>query len=82
MDKATLVHSGMTVEATSQGSTVTVTDPFAGGVAVSARPGSGRDYEALYNKPSIEGVELIGDKALDDFGMGTVSNVQILDLFR
>jgi len=41
----------------------------------------GIDYETLRNKPSIEGVELVGDKELTEFGMSIVSNVKILDLF-
>ena len=28
------------------------------------------DYELLYNKPSINGVELIGDKTSEDLGLG------------
>ena len=31
-----------------------------------------RDYNQLYNKPSIEGVILIGDKVLEDFGITRV----------
>lgn len=30
------------------------------------------DYEGLSNKPSIEGVELVGALSLEDFGLGNV----------
>ena len=76
MDKATLVHSGQTVTATSQGSTVVVANSPDGGIAVSTRPGSGRDYEALYNKPSIEGHELIGDSTLAEIGIEEMTAAQ------
>lgn len=40
------------------------------------------DYNDLNNKPSIESVVLSGNRGLSDFGMSTVSNAKILDLFR
>lgn len=40
------------------------------------------DYERLNNKPSIEEVELSGDKKLAEFGLSSISNTSILDLFR
>lgn len=39
------------------------------------------DYEALRNRPSIEGVELIGDKSLPDFGEKPLSNIEIKTIF-
>lgn len=40
------------------------------------------DYEALRNKPRIEEVELVGNHDLPDFGMGIVTNQQIIEIFR
>lgn len=40
------------------------------------------DYERLNNKPSIEEVELSGDKKLAEFGLSSIGNAAILDLFR
>ena len=39
------------------------------------------DYELLDNKPSIEGKELVGDKSLSDFGVHTLSNIEIKAIF-
>lgn len=39
------------------------------------------NYEALTNKPSIEGVVLIGDKSLTDFGEKPLSNIEIKTIF-
>lgn len=41
-----------------------------------------KDYNVLRNKPSIEGTELIHDKALEDFGMGVASRYDIYMLFQ
>lgn len=35
------------------------------------------DYDVLINKPSIEGVELIGDKAINELGVDTLSVQEI-----
>lgn len=40
------------------------------------------DYERLRNKPTIEEVELVGDKKLTEFGVQKIGNAAILDLFR
>lgn len=39
------------------------------------------DYEELHNKPSIEGVELTGDRLLTEFGETTLSNMEIKEIF-
>lgn len=39
------------------------------------------DYEQLENKPSIEGVELVGDRTLGEFGERPLSNVEIKTVF-
>lgn len=54
---------------------LSVETPFVAG-------GGTRDYELLDNKPRIEEVELVGNKELDDFGMGTASYYDIAQLFR
>ena len=44
--------------------------------------GSGTgNYNALTNKPSINEVELIGDKSFDDLGDHTLSNIEIKTIF-
>ena len=35
------------------------------------------DYETLINKPQIEGVILMGNKQLSDFGLKEITNTQI-----
>ena len=35
------------------------------------------NYEILRNKPSVEGIELIGDHTLTDFGVTPISNMDI-----
>lgn len=41
-------------------------------------PGAGsNDYNDLVNKPSIEGVELIGDKTLEELDIMPLTNAEI-----
>ena len=41
-------------------------------------PGAGsNDYNDLVNKPSIEGVELIGDKSLEELGVEALTPQEI-----
>ena len=35
------------------------------------------DYNDLINKPSIEGVELVGDKTLEELGVEALTNAEI-----
>ena len=39
-----------------------------------------KDYETLYNKPRISGVELAGDKDFDELGMERMTNTDIFNL--
>ena len=39
------------------------------------------NYEEIYNKPSIESVELIGNKTFDDLGVSNINKVEISNLF-
>lgn len=41
-----------------------------------------KDYEELINKPSIESVELIGNKNFEDLGLEECSNDDILAMFQ
>lgn len=49
-------------------------DPYSGGGMGS------KDYETLYNKPRISGVELAGDKDFDELGMERMTNTDIFNL--
>ena len=40
------------------------------------------DYNLLNNKPSIETVELIGDKSFEELGMMALTNMEIEQLLR
>lgn len=50
-------------------------------VRVMTAPTSATDYTYLANKPKIEGEELIGDKALWEFGLGLATEEDIDALF-
>lgn len=41
-----------------------------------------KDYEQLANKPSINGVTLIGDKSLGDLGASPLTNMEILEIIN
>lgn len=41
-----------------------------------------KDYEKLTNRPSINGVELIKDKSLEDIGCIPMKNSEILSLIK
>lgn len=41
-----------------------------------------KNYNELGNKPSIEQVELIGNKNFSDLGLETMSNMEILTMFN
>lgn len=48
-----------------------------------AGPGGGTsDYEKLKNKPSIEDVELVGNKSFEELGLEKMDNMEILKLFN
>ena len=40
------------------------------------------NYNELSNKPSIEQVELVGNKNFSDLGLETMSNMEILTMFN
>ena len=39
------------------------------------------DYAKIINKPSIEDVELVGNREMSEFGLGIATNEQIESLF-
>lgn len=40
------------------------------------------NYNRLYNKPQINGVELSGNKTNEDIGIGTITNTELNDLLK
>jgi len=44
--------------------------------------GGTNDYNDLINKPSIEGIELIGDKTLEELGVEALTPQEIDELLR
>ena len=44
--------------------------------------GRTNDYNDLINKPSIEGVELVGDKTLEELGVEALTPQEIDELLR
>lgn len=40
------------------------------------------NYNALTNKPHIEGRELVGDKSFEELGLHTMSNIEIKNIFN
>lgn len=41
-----------------------------------------KDYEKLYNKPKINGVELVQDKSFEELGDHVLTNFEILELMK
>lgn len=48
-----------------------------GRVSGSISPARERDYNALQNKPSIEGVELVGNKTFPQLGLDTATQAEV-----
>lgn len=44
--------------------------------------GGTTDYEKLNNKPSVNDVELSGDKSLEDLGISPLSNSEIMEIIN
>lgn len=44
--------------------------------------GGTSDYNKLKNKPSIEHVELVGNKNLEDFGAEPMTAAEVLEIFH
>lgn len=45
-------------------------------------PAQTNDYEKLKNKPSINEVELIGNKSFEDLGLSPLSNLEIMQIIN
>lgn len=54
---------------------------LSGNASGSNRTGTS-NYEQLSNLPSIEAVQLIGDKSFEDLGLEECSNIEIDNIFR
>ena len=52
------------------------------GVLDSAKVVYEKNYENLKNKPSINDVELIGNKSFEDLGDIHLSNIEILNMYN
>lgn len=44
--------------------------------------GGTMNYNALTNKPKINGVELVGNKSFEELGVETLTNQQIFDIYN
>lgn len=53
-------------------------------LSVTTRPsGEGtRDYELLYNKPQINGVELVKNKTFESLGLNEITNTELNEMFK
>lgn len=56
-----------------------VQEVFEGG---GTSPPADADYENLKNKPSINEVELIGDKSFNELGLSPLSNLEIINIIN
>lgn len=65
---------------TLSGSLITET-PMSGTLKM-AKSNTERDYEKLYNKPKINGVELVQDKSFEELGDHVLTNFEILELMK
>jgi len=48
---------------------------------ISLPDGGEKNYERLSNKPQINGVELVGDKNIEQLGVTTMTNIEIKSIF-
>lgn len=48
---------------------------------ISMPDGGEKNYERLSHKPRINGVELIGDKSIEEIGVETMTNMEIKSIF-
>lgn len=51
-------------------------------LGVQAGGGGTRNYNALANKPAINGVELVGNKSFEDLGELTITNVELQSIIN
>ena len=53
-----------------------------GGLSIPGSISGTSDYEKLNNKPSIESVELIGNKDFPDLGLDVISTEDLLEILN
>ncbi len=53
-----------------------------GELGVFYNKGSANDYRMLAHKPMINGVTLIGDKSIEELGVDTLTNTEILEIYK
>lgn len=53
---------------------------LSGGLTVPRSTSGANDYERLKNKPSIESVELTGDKTFEELGLASIDNTELMEL--
>lgn len=51
-------------------------------IGVFYNKGGTSDYTMLAHKPMINGVTLIGDKSIEDLGVETLTNTEILQIYK
>lgn len=51
------------------------------GGGISMGGGGTKDYEKLINRPQINDVEVIGNKSIEDYGVKTLTNIEIKQIF-
>ena len=73
--------SGTATQKASLNASINSNISLSGNASGSNRSGTS-NYEQLSNLPSIEAVQLIGDKSFEDLGLEECSNIEIDNLFR
>ena len=73
--------SGTATQTASLNASINSNISLSGNASGSNRSGTS-NYEQLSNLPSIESVQLIGDKSFEDLGLEECSNIEIDNLFR
>ena len=53
-------------------------------LSVTTHPGGEgtRDYELLYNKPQINGIELVKNKTFESLGLNEITNTELNEMFK
>lgn len=71
------------LESRIDGGEVGLTNRLDGGeIGVYYNKGGTSDYEMLAHKPLINGVTLIGDRSIEDLGVETLTNTEILAIYN
>ena len=81
MQRVTVLRDGGSASVAQTSQTAQVLGAMHTVLASQGGGGGTSDYEALDNKPSIEGVTLVGDKPLSTWGT-LASNIDVLALFN